>query len=296
MFRNLNPQLLGITGRQSELIELALSFGFRGIDIDLDDFQQTVKTYGIAHARRLIDSARLKLGAFRLPLVWDDEDEKYKSGLAPLEEALKLAEELGLSRAINTIAPANDLRPYHENFEFHRRRLQEVGELLARYRMKLGLEFCASAELRKDRAFQFIHTFDALATLVGMIRAANVGAVIDVFQLHAGGGSFDEARKLGCEKIVSVIVADAPADKSPTDCDETDRLLPVENGAIDLPAVLVGLAELGYEGPVTPSVSKSHAAAMKRDQIVRSAGERLTQAWNTAGISPSGKLSAVAKK
>jgi sugar phosphate isomerase/epimerase len=168
--------------------------------------------------------------------------------------------------------------------------------LRAGHRIKLGLEFTASPEPRKDRAFQFIHTFEALATLVGMIRSANVGAVVDLLQLHAGGGSFDEARKLGGEKIVSVVVADAPADKPGADCDETDRLLPGENSAIDLAAALVSLAEIGYEGPITPSASKSSTAGMKREQIVKLAGERLTQGWNTAGLSPAGKLSAVAKK
>jgi sugar phosphate isomerase/epimerase len=229
-------------------------------------------------------------------LVWDEDDETYKSGLAAAEESLKLAAEVGLSRAITTIAPANDLRPYHENFEFHRRRLQEVGELLASHRMKLGLRFAADPELRKDRAFQFIHTFDALATLVGMIRSAHVGAVVDLFELHAAGGSFDEARKLGGEKIVSVIVADAPADKAGADCDEADRLLPSENGAIDLAAALVGLAEIGYEGPITPSASKPSIAGLKREQVVKMAGERLTQGWTTAGLSPAGKLSAIAKR
>jgi sugar phosphate isomerase/epimerase len=295
MFRNLSPSALGITGRQSEIIELSLSYGFKGIDIDLPDFQQTVKTYGLPHARRLIDSARLKLASFRLPLVWDEDDDVYKNGLAPLEEALALAADLGLSRAITTISPANDLRPYHENFEFHRRRLQEVGELLAQRQIKLGLEFRANEELRKDRAFQFIHTFEALATLVGMIRAANVGAVVDLFELHVSGGNFDEARKLG-DRITSVIVADAPADKAAAECDESDRLLPAENGAIDLPAVLVALAELGYDGPITPSVSPTRNAGMKREQIVKTASERLSQAWSAAGLSPTGKLSAVAKK
>ncbi len=57
MFRNLSPQALGISGRQSEIIELSLSYGFKGIDVDMVDFQQTVKASNLAHARRLIDSA-----------------------------------------------------------------------------------------------------------------------------------------------------------------------------------------------------------------------------------------------
>ena len=49
MYRNLSPAALGISGRQSEIIELSLSYGFKGIDLDLVDFQQTVKTYGLPH-------------------------------------------------------------------------------------------------------------------------------------------------------------------------------------------------------------------------------------------------------
>jgi hypothetical protein len=35
MYKNLNTAALGITGRQSELIELALTYGFRGLDLDM---------------------------------------------------------------------------------------------------------------------------------------------------------------------------------------------------------------------------------------------------------------------
>ncbi|HTQ39745.1 MAG TPA: TIM barrel protein [Pirellulales bacterium] len=296
MFRNLSPAALCITGRQSEIIELSLSYGFKGIDLDLTEFQQSVKTYGLPHARRLIDSARLKLGTFRLPLVWDEDDEAYQSSRAAAEELLSLAAELGLSRAITTVAPANDLRPYHENFEFHRRRLAEIGELLAPRHMKLGLEFYSDPDLRKDRAFQFIHSFDALVTLVGMIRAGNVGIVADLFELHVAGGSFSDIHKLGADKIINVIVSDAPADKPAPDCDKNDRLMVAETGAIELPPVLVQLAELGYDGPITPAVASQHVKGMKREQIVRTAGERLTQAWTAAGLNAAGKLAPAVKQ
>jgi sugar phosphate isomerase/epimerase len=281
---------LHITGRQSEIIELALSYGFKGIDVDLPDFQQTVKASGLPHARRYLDSAKLKFGAFKLPIVWDEDDDTFKAGLPAMNERVALAAELGLNRAVVTISPANDLRPYHENFEFHKRRLTELGEALAEHDAMLGIEFRAAAELRRDRAFQFIHTFDALATLIGMIRQPNVGVVVDVFEIYAGGGSLDEVRKLDGDRIVSVVVSDLPSDKPPTECDESDRLLPGENGAIDLAATLVMLAEQGYDGPVTPAISGQQAAGMKREQIVKTAGERLKQAWSDAGLNPAGKL------
>jgi sugar phosphate isomerase/epimerase len=287
---------LNITGRQSEIIELSLSYGFKGIDIDLTDFQQTVKASGMPHARRYLDSSKLKYGTYKLPLVWDEDDDAYKAGLPAAKERAALAAEIGLNRAIVTISPANDLRPYHESFEFHRRRLAELGEALAEHGVKLGVEFHASADLRRDRAFQFIHTFDALATLIGMIRQPNVGAVVDLFEIYAGGGNLEEVKKLDGSKIVSVVVSDLPADKPAADCTSADRLLPGDAGTIDLAATLVTLAELGYDGPVTPAVSAEKAAGLKREQIVKTAGDRLKQAWDAAGLNPAGKLAPAGAK
>jgi sugar phosphate isomerase/epimerase len=297
MFRNLNPAALSVSGRESEVIELCLSFGFKGLDLDLVAFQEDVKTKGLAHARRLLDSARLKFGSFRLPLVWDDDDATYKAGLQNTRELLSLARELGIKRATTSIAPANDLRPYHENFEFHRRRLAEVGDVLGQHGIKLGIEFRSDPKLREGRAFQFVHTLDAVLTLLGMIRNPNVGIVADLFEIHAAGGSFDDARKLGGDRIIAVVASDAPAGKAAAECTADDRLLPGESGTIDLAAVLTALAELSYDGPLTPAASPAVLKGMKRDQIVRTAGERLQAAWTAGGLTPAGKIApAMAKK
>jgi len=284
MFRNLSTEGLGVSGHQSEIIELALSFGFQGIDLDLADFQQQVKAQGVAHARRLLDSARLKFGTFPLPLTWDDSDETYQQGLQALAEPLKLAADLGAKRAITMLSPANDIRPYHENFEFHRRRLSEVGEALAPFGIQLGIGFVAPAALRKERAYQFIRTFDAAVLLAGMVRAANVGVIVDAWQLHAAGSSLDDVQKLGGKPIVAVILSDAPAEVPPADLTDAQRLLPGETGAIDSAALLSRLAALGFDGPVTPRMHRSQIHGMRRDQLVKLAGERMKQAWTGAGL------------
>ncbi|HKD37226.1 MAG TPA: sugar phosphate isomerase/epimerase [Pirellulales bacterium] len=290
MFKNLSTEGIGVSGRQSEIIELALSFGFKGIDLDLVDFQGQVATHGLPHARRLLDSARLKIGTFRLPLVWDETDETYQEGVRKLPDLIKLASDLGAKRAITTLAPANDTRPYHENFEFHRRRLAEIGGLLAPSGMSLGVEFVASAAARKNQAFQFIHTFDAVVMLVNMVRAANVGAVVDPWQIHAAAGQFDDIRKLAKERIVAVYLSDAPTEVEPASLAETDRLLPGETGKIDSAAVLAMLAEIGFDGPVSPRAHRDRLVGMRREQIVKLAGERVDQAWKAAGLTPGGKL------
>ena len=113
---------------------------------------------------------------------------------------------------------------------------------------------------------------------------------IDLFELHAAGSSFDDVKKLGAEKIVTVTASDAPANKAAAECVPDDRLMPGETGMIDLAATLVALAELGYDGPITPAVSPHQTKGMRREQIVRTAGERLQQAWAAAGLNAAGKL------
>lgn len=37
MYKNLNAEVLGVSGRQSELIELAMTYGFIGLDVDITE-------------------------------------------------------------------------------------------------------------------------------------------------------------------------------------------------------------------------------------------------------------------
>jgi len=295
MLKNLNTAALGISGRPSEVIELALSFGFKGIDLDLVEFQEQVKAKGLPTARRLLDSAKLKVGSFVLPVVWDEDDEKFKQTSANLNELAKLAAELGCTRCTTAIAPANDLRPYHENFEFHRRRLSELGDLLAPHKIQLGVDIQVDASRRQGRAYQFMHTFDALATLLSMTRATNVGIVFDTWNWQATGGTLEQLKKLGLDRVITVNVADITAGTE-GQVDEQTRLLPGETGIIDTPALLVMLAEAGYAGPITPVPHPARFKTMSRDAIVKLTGAQLDLVWKAAGLSPQGKLTPAVKK
>jgi len=64
MFKNLNPAAIGISGHQSEIIELALTYGFAGIDLNIAEFATRARLKGLPYARRLIDSARIRVGTF----------------------------------------------------------------------------------------------------------------------------------------------------------------------------------------------------------------------------------------
>jgi len=295
MFKNLSPTALGITGHESEIIELALTYGFSGMDLAVVDFANRARMRGMPYARRLIDSAKIRLGTFELPISWETDDDPFREQLEKLPEYAQAAAEVGCTRCVATLSPSGDERPYHENFEFHRGRLVEICAALQPAGVKLGLGFQAAEYLRKDQPFQFIHDFDALTLLVKMVDAPNVGLLLDVWDLVAGGGSIETIRSLSPEQIVAVQIAEMPADVPTAELDKNSRLLPdVENGRIGIPGALTALAELGYDGPVTVKPSRSVFENPRRDPVVKRTGESLRAVWQAAGLTAEGKLGAPA--
>ena len=291
MFKNLNPAALGISGHQSEIIELALSFGFAGMDLEASEFAARARIHGMPYARRLIDSAKIRLGTFELPLRWETDDETFQKEIKKLPEIVRAAAEVGCTRCVATLAPAVDSRPYHENFEFHRHRFSKICAVLEPEGVWFGVGFQAAEYLRKDKAFQFIHDLDALTLLMNMVNAPNMGLLLDVWDLVAGGGSLETIRNLPLGQIVAVQVAEMPSDVPVSELDETSRLLPnAEDCRIDVAAALTILAEFGYNGPVTVRPSRGAFHSRRRDVVVKQAGEALDKVWRAAGLTPEGKL------
>jgi len=296
MFKNLSPKALGVSGHQSELIELALTYGFSGMDLAVVDFANRVKLRGMAYARRLIDSAKIRLGTFELPVQWEADDEEFRKQLERLPQYAQAAAEVECTRCVATLGPAGGDRPYHENFEFHRSRLVEVCAALKPAGVRLGLGFQAAEYLRKGQTFQFIHDFDALTLLIKMVDAPNIGLLLDVWDLVAGGGSVEAISNLPADQIVAVQIAEMPADVPISELDKNSRLLPdAEDGRIDVPTALRALADLGYTGPVSVKVSRSAFENPRRDPVVKRTGESLQAVWLAAGLSkpaPPGKVAA----
>ncbi len=288
MFKNLNPSAIGVSGHQSEIIELALTYGFAGIDLNMAEFAARARLKGMPYAKRLIESAKIRVGTFALPLDWETDDAVFQKDLKKLPELADCAKELGCTRCTAVLVPAGDARPYHENFELHRRRFHEICGVLKPAGIRLAVGFQAAESLRQDQAFQFIHDLDALLLLLNMVAEPNVGLLLDIWELVAGGGSIDAVRKLPSEQIVAVQVAEMPADVPLAELDEkTSRLLPGgENGRIDVAGFLGVLREKGYDGPVTVKVSRNAFQSRRRDVVIKQTSEALGRVMNPAAASP----------
>jgi len=283
MFRNLSTVGLPLSGRPSELIELALSFGFDAMDIDILDFQQQADTFGVPHARRLMVSARLKAGVFHLPVELAADEAAFERDMKALPRFLELAEATEATRAVATIAPASDEHSFKDFFELHRTRLHTIGDLLAPRNIMLGLAIQPEAEAREGKANQFISTYESLLGLVAVAHE-RIGAVADAWALHVTGEPVEMIEKTPRGRLVEVRLSDAPREGAAASLGHAQRLMPGETGVIDSAAVLRHAKAAGFEGPVTPWADRATLAGRGREKIVRLAGDRLEAAWKDAGL------------
>jgi sugar phosphate isomerase/epimerase len=292
VFKNLNVFVLGLVGHQSDVIEQALTYGFQAMDLDVVDLTARARLRGMAYARRLIDSSRIRIGSFRLPFDVGSEMNVFKEHLVLLAEWASAAAEVGCRRCVTTIEPAGDRLPYHENFSFHQDRLAEVAGVLQPCGIRLGIALRAAADLRRQKAFQFIHEPDALVLLAKMSGPSSVGVVLDAWNWFVAGYSLESLRAVPVEQIVAVELAGAPDGVALEDLTEQSRLLPTVGGRFDIPAVLAALAEMGYEGPVSVTPHSSTMCLGRGDSMAKAMAQSLDKVWQAAGLSPKGKLAA----
>lgn len=288
MFKNLNPQVLGVSGRQSELIELALTYGFKGLEIDMDDFAKRVESRGFDHARRFLESARhtfkLRVGGFPLPIDWTGDDAHFKGQMERLTKVAEAAQSIGAKYCFATIAPANDTRPYHENFELHRKRLALIADLLGKHGVRLGVGVLAAPSHRQNKAHQFVHKVEELLTLLKSISSKHIGLLLDTWNWHVGDGGFDQLEDLKVEQIVGVRLADLPTDHDPANLSDVQRALPGASGTIDNVRTLQLLLDRRFDGPVSIWPSSTQFAGRTREWIVQRVSAVSDELWAAIGL------------
>lgn len=288
MYRSLNVETLGITGRQSELIELALSYRFKGLDIDIEVFARQVESRGQEYATRCLDSANkrtgLTIGVWQLPVSWEADEARLKAQIMRLPALANVAKTINAMRCVTVIPPGSDSMQLKESFDFYAAKLNEIGELLAPHGISLGVGFSAAAEARQKYEIPAIYQAETLTTLLSMVAADNVGFYLDTWNWHLGGGTVDQAVALGADKIVAISVADVPAGVDESSIKLNQRLMPATEGVIAHADLLNRLHEANFEGPVTPMPNTSQYKGITRDKIVKLAAESLRSVWPGADL------------
>lgn len=275
MYKNISPSAIGVFARQSDLLEIALTHRFKGLEIDIQEVLRRAQTTSVAQACRYLCSAQVKIGGFELPVRWDGDEANLKADLAQLPLLLEICTALGADRCFTTIRPTCDLRPFHENFQFHVDRLGQLADSLAPGNVKLAVNFLASSADRKDGGFEFIHQADPTVLLLNSVRKDNLGLLLDTWNWWVGGGSLEKLRALRGDQILSVRLADIPAGADFSSLTTDQRVLPGDGGTIDAAAVIAALEDSGYDGPVALAPNPEIFKGQKREAIVSKASAML---------------------
>jgi len=284
MFKNFSPPALGINGRQSELIELALTYAFRGMDVDMFDMLRRSQRTSFEDATKYVRAAEIKIGGFPIDIDLDADDETFTNKVATLHPLAELAGRLEAVCGYVTIPAATDRLPYHEYFETQRSRLTQIAEVLGGKEIKLAIGFRAGKDLAQDKQFSFVRDAEGFIALVRAVSPSNAGMLLDTWDWVVGNGAMDQISQLTADEIVAVRLGTVPGDVDTGSAESRDRLLPEETGAVDHVALVKHLSAIGFEGPIGPTASSLRYKGQTRESIVQKGQEAIDEILRNAGI------------
>lgn len=282
MYKNLNCDLLGINGRQSEIIELAMTYGFRGITIDIVDLLNRTQRTSFESASRFLTSSKLQLGGFEIPMDLDADDASYAEALGKLPAASEIAGRVNATLGVLTIPRATNRLPYPEYFDVVSQRLVQIADILAKDEVKLAISLAAPAAEEDPKEFKFVQTAESFVALIKT--CTKVGAIFDSYAWYCGAGTVEMFDEIGAERIAGVYVSDCAEGVTPEAASATDCLLPGATGVIDNSTYLAKLAGVSADLPISVR-GRAAEAGGKRDGFISSVQDALDQVLSQAGVS-----------
>lgn len=276
MEKVLNQCGLGAGSRQSEIIELALTHRFDGIEVDMADLLGRYEAMGKAFALQFFKSARVKIGTFRLPIDLGATTEEFPAQLAKLEKVIDLAKELNCSRCYLEIESGSDRHTFLENFENHRVRLGTVGGKLAEAGIRFGIGL-ADNVLQCKKTYQFVRSAEELLTLLRMAGQAQVGLALNTFNWGLGKGTVEQLAAIKADKVVEVRLGDLPAgvDLSKVAASQV-QLAGSQSGSLAVP-LMKWLRGLSWDGAVSMLAGAAMFSGKPRDAVFAEMAARLQE-------------------
>lgn len=277
MYKILNTRGLGVGGKQNELIELALTFGFEGVEVDMTDLVGRHDAMGKEFACQFLQSAKINMGTFMLPVKLGGTNEEYGASIAKIDTILELASTLNAKTCYVEVDSNNEHFSFQECFETHQTRLEELAERFAAHSINIGLSLKASAAEPAEGTFKFIQTADELLTLAKAVTASNVGVCLDAWEWVIGGGSIEQLKAADVAKVVTEIrLADIPADTDMAAIKSSDRAtLPGEVVDSFSFQLVQAVLESGADIPISAATDLSTYAGAPRDSIVKAISANL---------------------
>jgi sugar phosphate isomerase/epimerase len=256
---------LGVKANFRESVDLAVKYGFEGVDPDPGYFAQLSED----ELKRLLDelkSKNLKLGSAGLPAEFRQDELTFSEGLKKLPAVLKILEKAGVQRVSTWILSSSDALTYLQNFRTHADRLRACAEVLKDHGQRLGLEYVGPKTSWRSRRHPFIHTLSETKELIVAIGTGNVGVQLDSYHWFNAEETEQDLLTLRNEDVITVDLNDAPAGTPLDKQVDLARELPAATGVIPVKIFLDALRKIGYEGPIQAEPFNAALRAMPREE------------------------------
>ncbi len=249
MYKNLAGGHIGLKANQKEAIDLAVKFGFGGVNPSFGELAKMSSAQRKETAAMLKEKG-LRWGASGLSVNFRKDDDSFKKSLAQYPEQAKIMNEAGITRVATWIISGSNQLTYLQHFKMFQSRLRECAKVLKDQDIRLGLEFVGPRSTRKRFKFPFICTQMGMLELCEAIDTGNTGLLLDSWHWYTSHGTPEELAQLTNDQIVLVHVNDAPKDIPIDEQYDLKRQLPCTSGVIDMKTFINTLNKIGYDGPV----------------------------------------------
>jgi sugar phosphate isomerase/epimerase len=275
----LHPVILSGSPDLDQQLAIARDAGYAGLDIDIMGLKARAEEQGLEAVRGLFASYGVAPAGCGLPLNWQAPDAEFETALEGLGPIAQFMVDIDCPRTFTYIMPTTEGDP-NEYWLYLIDRFHAVGEVLADYGVRLGLEWLGPAHIRASGK-PVIHTMAQTLQLIKEIDLFNLGLLFDVWHWFTSEGTIEEILDLYADQIVHVHWNDAP-DKPLADQVDSLREVP-GRGIIPLVDVYRALVEIGYEDylsveifnaglPDLPAMDAAKLVKAACDEIAAKAG------------------------
>lgn len=245
MYNLLIPGTIGIHDISLEdSIKLARTAGFQGVAFDIFEAQAYVDKHGLAALQDLF--GEIIPGVWNPAVNWQN-DETRDEQIEALKPVLELAQSLGSTNVTTGIMPANNDRPYDEQYAYLQTRLKPLAEALSAGGIRIGIEFITPKTLRDQFEHQFIYKMQDMLAFAKDVGTGNVGVLFDVWHHYCAHGTLAEMDGLRASDVQLVHTNDAPLGLEIDEQQDLSRELPMATGVIPAAEMLQKLAAIGVD-------------------------------------------------
>ncbi len=255
---SLHPVILGGSLSFEDRLAIARDAGYDGMDVDIGALAAMVEQQGLDAVRATFDHYGVAPAGSGLPTNWRGSDEDFLESLKALPALAKVMADIGCPRTFTYFGPSTDGDPA-EYRRFLVGRFRAIGEVLADYGVRMGIEWLGPRHIRAHGT-PVVWKMGQTLDLIAGTGLDNLGLLFDVWHWFNAEDTLDELRALRPEQIVHGHFNDAP-DKPLDDQLDSQREVPGK-GIIPLVDVLRALKQIGYADYLAVEIFNQDLTAM----------------------------------